>query len=231
MTLRLHALAFDARDPGRLARFWGGVLGRPVVGDTLPSGSDDDFLIRFTPTTRPKLRPNQMHLDLTSTSLRDQQATVDRALALGGAHHDVGQLPEDEHVVLVDPEGNELCVIEPTNRFLAGCPAIGALSSDGSQAVGYFWSEALGWPLVWDQDEETAIRSVEGGSIISWGGPPFRAKDGRNRLRLELAPTPDTDQATEVARLLALGASYSGESGESVELVDPDGNELVVLGG
>ena len=234
MALHLHALAFDAQDPGRLARFWGEVLERPVAGDTLVPVADGDFLVRFTPTDQPKGPPNQVHLDLTSSSLPDQQATVDRALALGGAHHDVGQGPEDGHVVLADPEGNEFCVIEPTNGFLAGCPRIGALSSDGSQAVGYFWSAALGWPLVWDQDEETAIRSTQGGSIISWGGPPVRPKIGRNRLRLELAPASDSDQATEVARLLALGASYA-EAGESapeggpVELLDPDGNELVVL--
>ena len=29
------------------------------------------------------------------------------------------------------------------NRFLADCGFIGALSSDGSQHVGYFWSEVL----------------------------------------------------------------------------------------
>ena len=61
-------------------------------------------------------------------------------------------------MVLADPEGNEFCVIEPGNNFLADCGFIGALAGDGSQEVGYFWSEALGWPLVWDQDQETAIR-------------------------------------------------------------------------
>ena len=61
-------------------------------------------------------------------------------------------------MVLADPEGNEFCVIEPGNNFLADTGFIGALSSDGTQEVGYFWSEALGWPLVWDQDEETAIQ-------------------------------------------------------------------------
>ena len=99
-----------------------------------------------------------MHFDLTSTSLEDQQETVARALGLGARHIDVGQLPEEEHVVLADPEGNEFCVIEPGNNFLADCGFIGALSSDGSREVGCFWSGALGWPLVWDQDEETAIR-------------------------------------------------------------------------
>lgn len=52
-----------------------------------------------------------MHVDLTSTSLDDQQQTVRRALELGGRHIDVGQLPEELHVVLDDPEGNEFCVL------------------------------------------------------------------------------------------------------------------------
>ena len=74
-----------------------------------------------------------MHFDLTSTSLEDQQDTVARVLALGGRHLDVGQGADAEHVVLADPEGNEFCVIEPGNNFLAECGFIGALASDGSQ--------------------------------------------------------------------------------------------------
>ena len=50
-----------------------------------------------------------MHVDLTSTSLEDQQQAVARALRLGARHLDVGQGPEAEHVVLADPEGNEFC--------------------------------------------------------------------------------------------------------------------------
>ena len=167
MTLHLVALCVDANDPPRVACFWAGLLGWRSAED--PRGEiallpDDDtgFRLRVLQTTEPKVRPNQVHLDLTSTSLADQQRTVDRSLELGGRHLDVGQGPEASHVVLADPEDNELCVIEPGNSFLADCGFIGALSSDGSQAVGYFWSEALGWPLVWDQDEETAIRSPRG---------------------------------------------------------------------
>ena len=62
-----------------------------------------------------------MHFDLTSTSLEDQQQTVARSLGLGARHIDIGQRPEDGHVVLADPEGNEFCVIEPGNNFLADC--------------------------------------------------------------------------------------------------------------
>ena len=51
--------------------------------------------------------------------------------------------------MLADPEGNEFCVIEPGNNFLADCGFIGPLACDGSQQVGYFCSQALGWPSPW----------------------------------------------------------------------------------
>jgi hypothetical protein len=73
------------------------------------------------------------------------------------------------------------------------CSPTGAVNCDGSQEVGYFWSEALGWPLVWDQDQETAIQSPRGGSKIAWGGPPVRPKVGKNRLHFDLVPA-DGDQ-------------------------------------
>jgi len=236
MPVTLHTLSIDAHDPAGLARFWAGVLGRRTdPDDDLVLLPDDDpgFRIRFRPSEAPKTGPNQIHFDLTSTSLEDQQRTVDKALELGGRHIDIGQLPEEEHVVLADPEGNEFCVVEPGNNFLAGCPVIGALSSDGTQAAGYFWSTALDWPLVWDKDEETAIRSPRGGSKISWGGPPVNPKRG-NRLHLDLAPTPGADQMAEVERLVSLGATRidigQGDV-DRVVMADPDGNEFCVLPG
>lgn len=238
MSVHLVAVTIDALDPPRLGRFWAGVLGRELVEDSnrgtalLPS-DDTGFLIRFSATQEPKSGPNQVHFDLTSSSLVDQQETVDRALALGGRHLDIGQLPEEKHVVLADPEGNEFCVIGPGNNFLAGCGSLGALSCDGSQQVGHFWSEALGWPLVWDQDEETAVQSPLGGTKISWGGPPVNAKTGKNRLHFDLAPPGGGDQLSEVARLTSLGATRVdiGQGQVSwVVMADPDGNEFCVLG-
>jgi len=148
---------------------------------------------------------------------------VERALGLGATHLDVGQTPDEGHVVLADPEGNELCMIEAGNRFLAGTGFLGELACDGTRAVGVFWSEALGWPLVWDEDEETAIQSPRGGTKVSWGGPPVPPKHGRNRQRLDLVTA---DVGSEVARLVALGATRLGELGDGVELADPDGNEF-----
>ncbi|GAA4934119.1 VOC family protein [Streptomyces coeruleoprunus] len=237
MTCHLFALCFDANEPRRLARFWAGVLGWELIDDPqdgialLPS-DDTGFRIRFLPTQEQKSGPNHMHFDLTSMSLEDQQRTVARALELGGRHIDIGQRPEEGHVVLADPEGNEFCVIEPDNTFLADCGFVGALACDGSQEVGYFWNKALGWPLVWDQDQETAIRSPHGGPKVTWGGPPLMPKTGKERLRFELAPTAHGDQQAEIDRLVSLGATrLDGGRGEDgrVAMADPDGREFCVL--
>jgi predicted enzyme related to lactoylglutathione lyase len=237
MSCHLHAVSVDANDPARLARFWAGLLRREVVEDPrdgialLPT-DDPGFRVRFLPTSTRKTDPNQIHFDLTSTSVQDQQDTVARALELGGRHLDIGQLPDEGHVVLADPEGNEFCVIPPGNSFLADTGFIGAVNCDGSQEVGHFWSRALGWPLVWDQDEETAIQSPHGGSKIAWGGPPVRPKTGKNRLHLDLAPPTDGDHRAEVERLSSLGATRinigQGEV-DWVVMADPDGNEFCVL--
>jgi catechol 2,3-dioxygenase-like lactoylglutathione lyase family enzyme len=233
---RLVALSIAANDPAALSRFWVGVLGWERADDAegfeLVPSDDTGFRLRFLPTQETKTGPNQMHFDLTSTSLEDQQETVARALGLGARHLDVGQRPEEGHVVLADPEGNEFCVVGPGNDFLADCGFIGALSSDGSQEVGYFWSEALGWPLVWDQDQETAIRSPHGGPKITWGGPPVRPKTGKNRLHFDVSPSPGGDQQAEVDRLVSLGATrLDGGRGAAgpIGLADPDGNEFCVL--
>ncbi len=238
MAAELVALCFDAGDPDRLQRFWSGVLGwdrtEDSLGRALLPGDDSGLRIRFLPSQEPKAGPNQMHFDLTSTSLGDQEQTVARALELGGRHIDIGQRPEEGHVVLADPEGNEFCVVEPGNNFLADRGVLGALSSDGLQEVGYFWSEALGWPLVWDQDQETAIGRPDGGPKISWGGPPVTPKAGKNRLHLDLAPRAGGDQHSEVERLVALGANrldldLGHGVDASVALADPGGNEFCLL--
>ncbi|MEV0328838.1 VOC family protein [Micromonospora echinospora] len=231
MPLRLLSVTFDAHDPTRLARFWAGLLGREVVedaGGALLPGDDTQVGLRFAPGDPEITRPNRLHLHLTSASGADQGRTVATALRLGGGHVDVGQRPEEGHVVLADPEGYEFCVIEAGNNFLAGCGLLGEVACDGTREVGLFWSAALGWPLVWDQDEETAIQSPHGGTKVAWGGPPVAPKVGRNRQRFDLAPA-GGDQQAEVDRLVVLGATRleTGADGVVV-LTDPDGNEFSV---
>jgi len=92
--------------------------------------------------------------------------------------------------------------------------------------------EALGWPLVWDQDEETAIRAPDGtGPFITWG-PPIPAKIAKNRLHLDIAPPDHGDQRAEVDRLVSLGAARIDIGQGDVDWVvmaDPGGNEFCVL--
>ncbi|SCL28589.1 hypothetical protein GA0074692_2568 [Micromonospora pallida] len=231
MPLRLLSVTFDAHDPIRLARFWADLLGREVVedaGGVLLPGDDTQVGLGFAPGGAETVRPNRMHLHLTSASAADQPQTVETVLRLGGDHLDVGQRPEEGHVVLADPEGYEFCVIEAGNNFLAGCGFLGEVACDGTREVGLFWSAALDWPLVWDQNEETAIQSPHGGTKLAWGGPPVAPKVGRNRQRFDLAPT-GGDQQAEVDRLVYLGATRleTGADGALV-LADPDGNEFTL---
>jgi predicted enzyme related to lactoylglutathione lyase len=236
VTCRLDSLSWDANDVRRLAEFWGAVL-------SWEFGAEDDgeielvpadgtrFNLLFLPVPEPKTGKNRIHLDLTSTSLDNQRATVDRCVAVGARPVDIGQGPDEDHVVLADPEGNEFCVVQP-NNFVSDGGFIGSITCDASgPAIGYFWAEALGWPLVWDQDEETAIRHPDGtGQFITWG-PPLPAKR-KNRLHLDIAPPPGTDQQAEVERLVALGARRIdiGQGDVSwVVMADPDDNEFCVL--
>ncbi|AXH94740.1 VOC family protein [Micromonospora aurantiaca] len=235
MTSHLYAISVDAWEPLRLARFWAELLGRGVVDDpregvALQPDGDAGLRIRFMPTEVPKTVQNRIHFDLTSASPQAQRDTVDRALTLGGRHIDIGQGPDDDQVVLADPEGNEFCVIEAGNNFLAGCGPVGAVNCDGTRAAGLFWSEALGWPLVWDQDEETAIQSPRGGAKVTWSGPPLMPSGGRDRVHLDLIA--DGDRDAEVDRLLALGATRAGtgeHTADDVVLADPDGTEFCLL--
>lgn len=224
---RLHALTVLASDPSRLADFWGRLLGWDRSGlDLLPDAAAP-MRLTFEHADLPRGPLNQVHFHLTSYTT-SQQATVDRAVSLGATHLDVGQLPDEDHVVLADPEGNEFCIIEETNNWLTGTGLFGELAADGTRAVGVFWSAALDWPLVQDADGETANASPGGGMKIAWGGPPLTERAGRNRMHFVLIASDDLD--VEVERLVGLGARVVGRRGDGVEMADPDGNELHVLG-
>jgi hypothetical protein len=58
----------------------------------------------------------RLHLDLNATD-RDQDAELQRLLALGATRVDVGQGPHTDTMtwhVLADPEGNEFCLLKST---------------------------------------------------------------------------------------------------------------------
>ena len=227
---RLVAVAFDAREPTAVARFWAELLEREVVDEddgVLLAGDDRQAGLRFVAASTQKVGPNRLHLHLTSSSPEEQGAMVEKALSIGGHPLNVGQLPQEGHVVLSDPGDNEFCVIEAGSGFLAGCGPLAEVACDGSRAVGLFWHQVLQWPLVWNQEQETAIQSLAGGTKLAWGGPPVARKQGRNRQRFDVAAA---DLETETARLTSLGATRLADVAEGVEFADPDGNEFRIIG-
>ncbi len=237
MTLKLASLTWDASEPLRLARFWAAALDWEIFDETgdkvrLMPTDGTGFTFDFAPGAGKKTGRNRIHLDLSSRSAEDQHATVTRLTRLGASEIDIGQGPDAPHVVLADPDGNEFCVLEPGNNFVTYASRAGSLTCDGSRAVGCFWSQALGWPLIWDQDEETAIRAPDGArQFITWG-PPLAPKQGGNRLHLDVALPPDGDQEAEAERLLSLGAKRIGIGQGEVPwlmMADPDDNEFRVL--
>jgi predicted enzyme related to lactoylglutathione lyase len=236
MATGLWSVVFDANDRVALARFWAAALGWVYGEDqgcSSVTGRDGTLRrLEFVSSPNEKQSANWMHFDLTSTSIEDQRATVERLLELGARHIDIGQGPDSEHFVLADPEGNEFCILEPGNNFVDDEGFLGSLTCVGSPTVGYFWSEVLGWPLVWDQDDETAIRSRDVGLFITFGGPPVATKHAKNRLHIDIAPPHDGDQRAEIDRLVSLGATRIdiGQGDVSwVVMADPDGNEFCVL--
>jgi catechol 2,3-dioxygenase-like lactoylglutathione lyase family enzyme len=234
VALRLEAVTFDVTDAAAVATFWSGLLGRAVLtesGGAFLPGDKTQVGLRFVTSDTEQVGPRRLHLHLTSGSVEHQQRTVEMALCLGGRHIDVGQGPDDKHVVLADPGGNELCVIEPDNNYLAGTGYLGEVTCDGTRDVGLFWRDALGWPLVWDHNEQTAVQSPLGGTKISWdswGGSPLDPKNRRNRQRFDLVTA---DLMSEADRLVSLGATRLADLPGGVELADPDSNEFLLRSG
>jgi hypothetical protein len=235
----LVGLVMDSNSPSELAQFWA----RALRWDISTTASGDLELIPTDPTSfrlafrdgaEPKVAQNPIHFDLTSASIDDQQSSVADLIAHGAKPADVGQVGDEGHVVLADPEGNEFCLIEPGNLFLATCPRLGAVNCDGTKELGYFFSALLGWPLVWDQDEETAIQAPTGrGPKITWSGPPLMAKSERERIHLHITLAVGTSTDAALAELLRLGTTRLDTGSHwcvgAVALADVDGNKLCLV--
>jgi hypothetical protein len=112
MSLEWEQLVVDAHDPQALGRWWCDALNWVVVGE-----EDGEIEIRPAPDRLPgllfgvapedKTIKNRLHIDLRPD---DQDAEVERLLAMGATKVDIGQ-GDQSWVVLADPEGNEFCVL------------------------------------------------------------------------------------------------------------------------
>ncbi len=117
MACRITELVLDARDPEALARWWCDVLDWVVLDrdeDVVEIGPADRTpgvpTLVVSRSTDPRRAKLPLHLDVNATD-RDQDAELDRLLALGARPADVGQTGEESWHVLADPEGNEFCLL------------------------------------------------------------------------------------------------------------------------
>jgi catechol 2,3-dioxygenase-like lactoylglutathione lyase family enzyme len=119
MASRISELVIDCRDPQRLAEFWCAVLGFTVLDiedGAIEIGPPDGFggpqpTLILSPSTNPRTGKLPLHIDVNPTD-RDQDAELERLLALGARPVDVGQTGEESWHCLADPEGNEFCLLK-----------------------------------------------------------------------------------------------------------------------
>jgi predicted enzyme related to lactoylglutathione lyase len=243
MPTRLVHLVADAHDPGRLARFWSGLLGweiadeEPDEVDVWPPGytypGPAAVPLVFVPVPEAKSGKNRVHLDLASQSPAHQAELVSRARDLGGAPVDIGQ-GDVPWAVLADPEGNEFCVLEPRDVYRDTGPVAAILTDCADPAaLAAFWAGAAGWEITRTEDDIAGLRSPAGtGPYLEFLRVPDH-KMVKNRLHPDVAPYQGDDPAAEVARLRTAGAALAdvGQGGEVswTVLADPEGNEFCVL--
>lgn len=211
-------------------------LDRPDRVDVVAADPDGPRLaLTFLPAMRAKIGKNRLHLDLATRSLDHQRTQVDRALALGARRVNIGQgaVP---WTVLADPEGNEFCVLEPREEYVdTGAVAAIVVDTRDPARLAEFWSVATGWSFARRGAQLAGLRSPTGlGSWLEFVHTPD-AGSGRTRLHLDLSPFPDDDQAAEVARLHAAGATTVDRGAPAPDretdlvLADPEDNEFRLL--
>ena len=243
MATRLVQIAMNARDESALGRFWAQALGWPMssegpgVTNLEPPGfayPDPAVLyVDILAVPEPKTVKNRVHVDLATTSAAGQADLIARLQELGATPADVGQR-DVPWTVLADPEGNEFCVLEPRPVYRDTGP-IAAVVVDCAdpRALARFWGSATDWTVHEVTDDYARLRSAPGaGPYLEFLRTPG-VKTVKNRIHLDLRPYPGDDQAAEVARLQALGATPAdvgqGDDVNWVVLADPEGNEFCVL--
>jgi catechol 2,3-dioxygenase-like lactoylglutathione lyase family enzyme len=148
--VRVGSVVIDCNDFERMFAFWREALGyvprdepEPdwvVLRD--PSGAGVNVSLQVVP--EPRIGKNRLHLDLYTN---DRDAEVDRLLGLGASRHPRTPEPDEDFIVLADPEGNLFCVIQKAGCAGPRAPARrSAYSPHGRGPWPSSDTRADGWP-------------------------------------------------------------------------------------
>jgi hypothetical protein len=243
MATRLLSIGIDTPDPDRLGRWWAEALGWARRGpdefgdvEVAPPASEPPApTLLFLPVTDVKQGKNRVHLDLASRSDADQAAVVDRLLGLGATRVDIGQTATP-WVVLADPEGNELCVLEPRPETAdAGTLASIVLDAGEPERIAPFWIAATGRDDVRRHDGVVSLHAPERGAASLDLVPVPDPKRMKLRWHLDVVPVGGTTVEAEADRLRAAGGhdvdigQHTDPLVDWIVLADPEGNELCVV--
>lgn len=123
MVSRISHTSVDAHDSYSQSLFWAQVLGYvedpddpnlPEHEECLIMAPDRSQMLLFIRVPDAKQVKNRVHLDLRPTD-RTREQEVDRLIGLGATLYEDHRRPDGSGwMTLLDPEGNEFCVLRDT---------------------------------------------------------------------------------------------------------------------
>jgi hypothetical protein len=113
--MRIGSVVIDCNDFKRMSAFWQEALHyvprEPAESDWVvlrdPEGRNVNVSLQQVPE-RPAGK-NRLHFDLYTD---DQEGEIERLLKIGAMRHPRTPRPDEDFIVLEDPEGNLFCVID-----------------------------------------------------------------------------------------------------------------------
>jgi hypothetical protein len=234
----LENLVIDASDPQRLGLFWEAVLGserltdEPGIFETrLSIGGGPVLDLCFQQVPEPPPDDPRLHVDLSGRSRQAEE--VERLLALGARHLDIGQ-GDVPWVVLADPEGNPCCVMEDRAAY-AGSGPIAALPLDSADPDrdAEFWAWLTGWTEVDGVAPRSLRHPSRRGPLLELCPEPTPKGPTKNRLHLDVRLESGDDADDIEASIVERGGvrMHYPEWGDLPwrSYADPSGNEFCVL--
>jgi catechol 2,3-dioxygenase-like lactoylglutathione lyase family enzyme len=118
--LRIGSVVIDCIKFEEMLAFWQEALHyitrEPAKGGWVilrdPAGRNTNVSLNQVQPSEKLTGRNWLHFDLYT---RNQKHEVERLLKLGAARHPQEYEPDDDFVVLEDPDGNLFCVVNTTN--------------------------------------------------------------------------------------------------------------------